>query len=153
MELWLDAASVRHGTLESHPADRVLLAAGDVIPEWVDSPLFACEDGRILDASTNSVGVHVDVDDSEGQDAAKSMVGMVSWIVLTTGDWQMIPLENLVAASQGTGTKLVARIDSNQAIRGAAFALETGVDALLLPANNPEIWAEAQIIAAERLAT
>ncbi len=153
MELWLDAASVRHGTLESHPADRVLLAAGDAIPEWVDSPLFACEDGRILDASTNSVGVHVDVDDSEGQDAAKSMVGMVSWIVLTTGDWQMIPLENLVAASQGTGTKLVARIDSNQAIRGAAFALETGVDALLLPANNPEIWAEAQIIAAERLAT
>ncbi|GIS42952.1 MAG: hypothetical protein Ct9H90mP16_00220 [Candidatus Poseidoniales archaeon] len=139
MELWLDAASVRHGTLESHPADRVLLAAGDAIPEWVDSPLFACEDGRILDASTNSVGVHVDVDDSEGQDAAKSMVGMVSWIVLTTGDWQMIPLENLVAASQGTGTKLVARIDSNQAIRGAAFALETGVDALLLPANNPEI--------------
>ena len=92
MELWLDAASVRHGTLESHPADRVLLAAGDTIPEWVDSPLFACEDGRILDGSTNSVGVHVAVDDSEGQDAAKSMVGMVSWVVLTTGDWQMICL-------------------------------------------------------------
>ena len=152
MELWLDAASVRHGTLEPHPADRILLAAGDAIPEWIDSPLFACEDGRILDASTNSVGVHIDIDDSEGQDAAKSMVGMVPWVVLTTGDWQMIPLENLVAASQGTGTRLVARIDSSQAIRGAAFALETGVDALLLPANHPEIWAEAQIIAAERLA-
>ncbi len=153
MELWLDAASTREESLDSHPADRVLLAAGDSIPDWVDSPLFACEDGRILDASTNSVGVHIDVEDSEGQNAAKSMIGMVTWMVLTTGDWQMIPLENLVAASQGTGTKLVARIDSNQAIRGAAFALETGVDALLLPANDAEIWADAQIIAAERLAT
>ncbi len=153
MELWLDAASAREGTLAPHPADRVLLAAGDSIPDWVDSPLFACDDGRILDTSTNPVGVHVDVGDSDGQDAAKTMVGMVSWVVLTTEDWQMIPLENLVAASQGTTTKLVARIDSHQAIRGAAFALETGVDALLLPANDAEIWADAQIIAAERLAT
>ena len=152
MELWLDAASANGDILEPHPADRVLFAAGDQIPAWVESALFACDDGRILDPSTSPVGVHVDITDSEGQDAAKSMVGLVSWIVLTTGDWQMIPLENLVAAAQGTGTQLVARIDSSQSIRGAAFALETGVDGLLLPANDAEIWADAQIIAAERLA-
>ena len=153
MELWLDAASGNGGILHPHPADRVLLAAGDGIPDWVDSALFACEDGRILDSSTTPVGVHVDISDAAGQDAAKSMVGLASWIVLTTGDWQMIPLENIVAAAQGTGTQLVARIDTSQAIRGAAFALETGVDGLLLPANQSEIWADAQIIAAERLAT
>ena len=152
MELWLDGASGYGGNLQPHPADRVLLAAGDSIPDWVDSALFACEDGRILDSSTTPVGVHVDIGDAEGQDAARSMVGLVHWIVLTTGDWQMIPLENLVAAAQGSGTHLVARIDSNQAIRGAAFALETGVDGLLLPADDAEIWADAQIIAAERLA-
>ncbi|MDG1524646.1 MAG: 3-dehydroquinate synthase II [Candidatus Thalassarchaeaceae archaeon] len=152
MELWLDAASGKGGTLNPHPADRVLLAAGDRIPDWIDSALFACEDGRILDSSTAPVGVHVDISDAEGQDAAKSMVGLVSWIVLTTGNWQMIPLENIVAAAQGTGTHLVARINTSQAIRGAAFALETGVDGLLLPANQAEIWADAQIIAAERLA-
>ena len=153
MELWLDAASAVNGPIDPHPADRVLLATGDSIPDWVDSALFACDDGRILDASTHPVGVHIDVGDSEGQEAAKGLIGMVSWVVLTTGDWQMIPLENLVAASQGSGTKLVARIDSNQAVRGAAFALETGVDALLLPPNDAEIWTSAQIIAAERLAS
>ncbi|MDE0707367.1 MAG: hypothetical protein OSB33_00280 [Candidatus Poseidoniales archaeon] len=153
MELWLDAASVNGGVLQPHPADRVLLANGDAIPEWVDSALFACEDGRILDSSTTPVGVHIEISDAEGQDAAKSMVGLVSWIVLTTGDWQMIPLENIVAAAQGTGTHLIARIDTTQSIRGAAFALETGVDGLLLPADHAEIWADAQIIAAERLAT
>ena len=65
----------------------------------------------------------------------------------------MIPLENLVAAAQGSGTNIVARIDTLQAIRGAAFALETGVDGLLLPSDHAEIWADAQMIAAERLAT
>ena len=153
MELWLDAASGNGGLLQPHPADRILLASGDSIPEWIDSAFFACEDGRILDASTAPVGVHVDISDADGQDAAKSMVGMVSWIVLSTGDWQMIPLENLVAAAQGTGTHLIAHIDSKQSIRGAAFALETGVDGLLLPADDAEIWADAQIIAAERLAS
>ena len=152
MELWLDAASANGGVLQPHPADRVLLAAGEGIPDWIDSALFACDDGRILDATTNPVGVHVDISDAEGQDAAKSMIGLVSWVVLSTGDWQMIPLENIVAAAQGTGTNLVARIETLQAIRGAAFALETGVDGLLLPPGNAEIWADAQMIAAERLA-
>ena len=150
--MWLDAASGNGGTLQPHPADRVLFAAGDNVPNWVENPLFACEDGRILDSSTNPIGVHVDISDSEGQDAARSMVGMVSWIVMTTGDWQMIPLENLVAAAQGTGTNLVARIDTEQAIRGAAFALQTGVDGLLLPIDDAEIWANAQVISAERMA-
>ena len=153
MELWLDAASANGGMLQPHPANRVLLASGADIPDWIDSALFACDDGRILDSSLNPVGVHVDISDAEGQNAAKSMIGLVSWLVLTTGDWQMIPLENLVAAAQGTGTNIVARIDTLQAIRGAAFALETGVDGLLLPSDDAEIWADAQMIAAERLAT
>ena len=153
MELWLDAASANGDILQPHPANRVLLAVGADIPDWIDSALFACDDGRILDSSQNPVGVHVDISDAEGQNAAKSMIGMVSWVVLTTGDWQMIPLENLVAAAQGTGTNIVARIDTQQAIRGAAFALETGVDGLLLPSGHAEIWADAQMIATERLAT
>ena len=45
MELWLDAASAGKGPLDPHPADRVLLATGDSIPNWVDSALFACDDG------------------------------------------------------------------------------------------------------------
>ena len=152
MEIWLDGASYGFAQIEPHPADRVLLMAGDATPEWTDSPLFACEDGRILDSSTKPVGIHVDISDSEGQNAARAMVGMVQWIVITTGDWQMIPLENIVAAAQKSGTKVVARIDDSQSIRGAAFALETGVDALLIPPNQPVMWADAQAIAAERLA-
>jgi 3-dehydroquinate synthase II len=151
MELWLDAASDSSGVIEPHPADRILLASGDVVPTWAENPLFACEDGRVLDEENKSVGAHVDISDAAGQDAARSMVGLVQWLVLSTGEWQMIPLENLVAAAQDSGTSIVARIDAEQAIRGAAFALETGVDALLIPPGDAELWAQAQTIAAERL--
>ncbi len=152
MELWLDAATSTEVMNQPYPADRILLASGDKIPSWAENALFACEDGRILDEESRPIGVHVDIEDSEGQEAARSLVGMVNWLVLTTGDWQMIPLENLVAASQGSGTRIVARIDRTNTARGAAFALETGVDALLLPPTDAEIWAEGQAIAAERLA-
>lgn len=151
MELWLDAAS--GGTPPGvHPADRCLFAAGDVVPDWTERALFACEDGRILDADTQPVGAHVDIGDGEGQDAASSLVGLVRWLVVSTSDWQMIPLENLVAAAQGTATAVIARVETRESLRGAAFALETGVDGLLLPADEAEIWAEAQTLAAERLA-
>jgi 3-dehydroquinate synthase II len=150
MELWLDAASTSDALMQ-HPADRVLLASGDEVPDWVDGPFFACVDGQVLDGNTKPVGVHIDVTDAEGQDAARAMVGMVRYLVLSTGEWQMIPLENLVAAAQNSGTSIVARIDSEQAVRGAAFALDTGVDALLLPHGEAEIWAHAQTVAAERL--
>jgi len=156
MELWLDAASNQSLSEEAHPADRVLLGEGQDSPDWCKDSLFACDDGRILDDSGQIVGSHVRIDDAAGQDSARSMIGLSRWLVMTCGDWQMIPLENLVAAAAGSGTKLVARIDNALALRGAAFALQTGVDALLLPAaqdsDGEDLWIQAQEVAAERLA-
>ena len=45
----------------------------------------------------------------------------------------MIPLENLVACSRGTQTRIAAAIDREIEISGAAFALGGGVDAILVP--------------------
>lgn len=61
----------------------------------------------------------------------------------------MIPLENIVAAAAGTGTRVAAAISQVVDLRGAAFALEHGVDALVLPADE-EIWEAAEGIAGER---
>tara|TARA_Y100001954_G_scaffold51906_1_gene55171 strand:- start:935 stop:1687 length:753 start_codon:yes stop_codon:yes gene_type:complete len=45
----------------------------------------------------------------------------------------MIPLENLIACSRGTQTRIAAAIDREIEISGAAFALGGGVDAILIP--------------------
>ena len=47
----------------------------------------------------------------------------------------MVPLENLVAASRGTSTRIAAAIDEEVELNGAAFALGGGVDALLVPSH------------------
>jgi 3-dehydroquinate synthase II len=45
----------------------------------------------------------------------------------------MVPLENLVAASRGTSTRIAAAIDEEVELNGAAFAMGGGVDAILVP--------------------
>ena len=44
----------------------------------------------------------------------------------------MIPIENVVASCDGGPTKVAARISSAEQVLGAAFALDIGVDALLV---------------------
>ena len=49
-----------------------------------------------------------------------------------TEDWTIIPIENIVAACDGGPTKVAARITSPGQVPGAAFALDIGVDAILV---------------------
>jgi len=72
------------------------------------------------------------IDDGDSQSAARSVIGMVEWLVLEFKNWSMIPLENLVAVAQGSGTKIAACIENDIQAQGAAFALEKGVDALVV---------------------
>ena len=75
----------------------------------------------------------VEIDGFRGQEEAASLVGLVDWILLRCSDWTMIPLENIISASRGTGTRIAAAVSSSDDITGAGFALEHGVDAVLIP--------------------
>jgi 3-dehydroquinate synthase II len=91
----------------------------------------------------------VQLDDFHGQDEAISLVGMIDWILVRCSDWTMIPLENIVAAAAGSGTRIAAAISQIVDLSGAAFALQHGVDALLIPADE-ELWDAAEKISGER---
>ncbi len=82
------------------------------------------------------------LEDDRSQDEAYSMIGLSPWILVRCKNWKMIPLENLISRSLGTGTKIAVSTEEKIEIEGAAYALEHGVDALLLP-NDEEIWSEA----------
>ena len=89
-------------------------------------------DGDALYIEGKQVGRRVDVSSSEGQSKARAMAGSVEWILLDLGEWKMIPIENIIAACDGGPTKVAARISSPEQVLGAAFALQIGVDALLV---------------------
>jgi 3-dehydroquinate synthase II len=155
VQLWLSVAGDADNN-ESRPADMLLCRSGDEVPDWAledggPSLLFAADDGSLADAEGQIRGAHVFIDDADGQQEARALVGMVDWILLTCSDWTMIPLENLVAAAEGSPTRIAAAVDELAQLQGAAFALQRGVDALLLPSDDA-LWAEGERLAAERLA-
>lgn len=88
------------------------------------------EDG-LLYRNGAVIGGHVHIDSAEAQAKARSLAGSVEWILLTFQDWSMIPIENVIAATDSTPTKVAAQILKPVEAQGAGFALDIGVDALL----------------------
>ncbi|SVA28775.1 uncharacterized protein METZ01_LOCUS81629 [marine metagenome] len=122
---------------------------------WLDStakPASSLPEGasRIWDGSASDVA-EVALDDYRGQDEARSLVGVVNWILVRCSDWAMIPLENIVAAAAGSGTRVAAVISREVDLPGAAFALQHGVDAVLLPpeSDSQDLWNAARKLASK----
>tara|TARA_B100000902_G_scaffold75372_1_gene80207 strand:+ start:3013 stop:3966 length:954 start_codon:yes stop_codon:yes gene_type:complete len=124
---------------------------GDIVELWQDShsesPHELCS--RIWIGNASDVA-EINLDDANSQQEAISLIGMIPWILVRCSDWTMIPLENLVSMSQGSGTRISVAIDKIVDLNGAAFALEHGVDAILLPASDNELWDAAAIIASQK---
>ncbi len=89
---------------------------------------------RFLDGFSEDVS-EVQIDDPSDQEEALSLIGLVPWLLVRCSDWTMVPLENLVAASRGTSTRIAAAINEEVELNGAAFALGGGVDAILVPGH------------------
>ncbi len=127
---------------------------GDNIELWQDSysesPNKLCS--RVWRGKAPDVA-EVNLDDASSQEEAISLIGMIPWILVRCSDWKMIPLENLVSVSRGSGTKISVAIDKIVDLNGAAFALEHGVDALLLPANDNDLWDAAVQIVSSKIST
>ena len=144
MEVWLD---YRHSkeidSISNYQFDKIIS----------QTPI---EDTATLSYSQNSlyldetlIGTKVLISDSYSQSNAKKFIGSVAWIVLEFEDWSMIPIENLIAASQDTPTKIAAKIRTPEEAQGAGFALETGVDALIVE-NEQDMIDAAFIIKSQR---
>ena len=120
MELWLDAS--------------------------IDGQNVANGSTRVWEGRAHDVA-EVVLDDHRAQEEALSLIGMVPWVLVRCSDWTMIPLENLVAASRGSGTRIAVAITNEVDLAGAAFALEHGVDAILV---TDDLWEAAREMAESR---
>lgn len=136
-----------------------ILGSMELWRESCDSPTpptTSPDIARDYSASNDRDVCEVILSDSTAQDEARSLIGMTPWILLRCSQWTMIPLENLIAASTGSGTRIAVAIDSADDIAGAAFALQIGVDAIVLKSENVEdqnsvaLWSRAREILLER---
>ena len=120
MEVWCTT----EGPLPSPEVDRWLRMTSDA-PSAPSTSTQTVEPWR-----DSSDVVHVHVRSEEDQTTALSHVGLASWVLLSFEHWSMIPVENLVAAAQGSPTQIAALVRTEAEVAGAAFALQTGVDAV-----------------------
>ena len=143
MELWLDIRGNQPIELPSG-IDRVVCNEPQPSTEHIvirnDEPSF----------SNAEQGVCIHIDSNESQTTALSYVGIVDWILLSGGEWTMIPFENLVAACQHSHTKIASFITIPEQAIGAAFALDTGVDALIVTPEEALVQS-AQVAKSSRL--
>ena len=107
-------------------------------------PHLRIEDGRLM-SGQETIGAFVVIKDGATQRQAVSLIGSVEWLLVECEDWSMIPLENLIAARRGSPTKIAAMLTSPMQAQGAGFALEEGVDALVVDNNSTMIDAALSV--------
>ena len=139
MEIWLNTQASMRGS-EEYP-DGI-----DALIDGVNGRI----DGNKLFLDGTLAGAAVHIEGKESQDQARALIGSVKWLLLSFESWSMIPLENLIAANEGTPTKIAAQLTTVAQIQGAAFALEQGVDAVVI-ADEASMIESAIIAKAQRL--
>lgn len=88
------------------------------------------EDGRL-------VAPRIVVASKEDQARALALAGRVPEALVAATDWKVIPYENLIAAYQGKGTRLLAEASTPAEVVLLLETLEVGVDAVLFDARGP----------------
>ena len=140
MEIWLRLDNEEETSLAAM-ADRVVGGQSTAHLQIVDGRLL--QEDKVL-------GVHVHISDGDSQRTGMAHLGTVDWIVVSFDTWSMIPLENLIAHRAGSHTKIAAIISTPMQAQGAGFALEEGVDALIVSPDQ-EVVEAAFSVKSQRL--
>lgn len=131
MQVWLDNRD-NFAELSNYGLDSIDCIIKSIEqPNETDIPNIISNGNSII-KDDEVIGQIININGSEGQDIARSLVGSVNWLLLEFEDWSMIPIENIIAACTGSPTKIAALIRTPAEAQGAAFALEIGVDALVI---------------------
>ena len=123
-------------------ADAVLLLDHTLEATPTSLETFSLGEG-LLHCREKVVGKYLAVDSDSSQREAVALAGSVEWLLVRCGgDMTMIPVENLISNCRPTGTKVAVFVESAEAVNGLAFALQLGVDALVLE-QDEATWASA----------
>ncbi|MEW6070413.1 MAG: 3-dehydroquinate synthase II, partial [Candidatus Thermoplasmatota archaeon] len=81
----------------------------------------------------------------EDLEYAKKLANKIDWLIISTENWKVIPVENLIAYFQNTNTKLIAEVKSIEDAELFLETLEVGVDGLLVNTERPNMVRELKL--------
>ncbi|MBP5734342.1 MAG: 3-dehydroquinate synthase II [Candidatus Methanomethylophilaceae archaeon] len=78
----------------------------------------------------------VDIGDPKSQEHAMSLAGKKDAVIVTTTDWTVIPLENMIAKFGGSGTKVFASAKTVEEASLFLTTMEKGVDGVVIDVDD-----------------
>jgi len=141
LQVWCDSRNIGQPQNSVKVFDKVLT-------NDATQPLYQ-QDDLVFENHIN-IGIYGKITDTNSQNLVREKIGLIDWLVLEFTDWKMIPIENLISECEGTGTKLAVKVNKVEDIQGIAFALEKGVDAIIIN-QEPLMIEAAEIAKAQRL--
>jgi 3-dehydroquinate synthase II len=126
-------------TDEAPDPDAVVVGKGGEGDGTVDLPsdLSGSADLTTLRRTDAPGGAYVRILDADYETFAEAAAGEADYTLVVGEDWQIIPLENLIARI-GEETDLVAGVRSAEEAKTAFETLEIGADAVLLDTDDPD---------------
>ena len=85
-------------------------------------------------------GIYKKVTSNQDIDEMKRLIDKfhLSFVIIDLDDWRIIPLENVIASLQNTGTEIFAVAKSIEEVETLFSVLELGVDGVLMSTNSEE---------------
>lgn len=104
------------------------------------SPILLKDDAFLFDGQ--EIGRLAVIRRAEDERSVRALRGATKHVVVRTEDWKIIPLENLIAHFQGSGTRLLVEVHDAAEAKLFFETMEVGVDGILLtPRSSKEVRA------------
>jgi len=101
------------------------------------SPIILKDGAFLFDGA--EIGRLATIREPKDEKAVRGLAGTTKHVVVRTEDWKVIPLENLIAAFQGTGTRLLVEVHDAAEAKLFFETMEVGVDGILLAPSSPAV--------------
>lgn len=118
--------------------DQIVLAQPDATLQHLGrfSPIFLKDDVFSFDGEV--IGRLATIRGPGDETRVRALRGSAKHVVVRTEDWKVIPLENLIAYFQGSGTHLFVEVHDAAEAKLFLQAMEVGVDGIFLTALAPQ---------------
>ncbi len=101
---------------------------------------------RRLNQQGKRIAVKIAIKGKEDENKAVEAAGLgVDYLIIDCHDWQVIPLENIIAKTRGK-TKLLAQVSNAEEASLVLKTLEIGTDGILLKTASPEEIVKTAVI-------
>jgi 3-dehydroquinate synthase II len=130
-----DVRSIISAALEAG-FDQIVLSEEDPSLERLGrfSPIFLRGDAFSFDDQV--IGRLATIRSAKDEAAVRALRGTTKHVVVRTEDWKIIPIENLIAHLQGSGTRLFVEVHDAAEAKLFLEAMEVGVDGIFLTATS-----------------